>query len=58
MPYLPLAQEVRSSVALVSYAGRVTIGLTGDAAALPDLDRLVDAVGGSMRELVDAYRPR
>ena len=51
-PYIPVALDVRCTFALVSYADRLTIGITADAAALPDLDRLVDHVGLSLRELV------
>ncbi|HWS58697.1 MAG TPA: wax ester/triacylglycerol synthase family O-acyltransferase [Actinotalea sp.] len=56
LPVTPLAQEVRVTVALVSYAGRLTIGVTVDGAALPDLDRLLDAIDGSLREVVGAVR--
>jgi diacylglycerol O-acyltransferase len=44
VPYLPTAQQIRASAAMVSYAGRVTIGITADAQALPDADRLIAAV--------------
>jgi diacylglycerol O-acyltransferase len=49
--YIPVALDVRATFALVSYAGRATIGITADAAALPDLDRLVDSVGSALGEL-------
>jgi diacylglycerol O-acyltransferase len=55
-PYVPLAQEVRTAAALVSYAGGLTIGITSDSDAVPDLDHLVDAVRQSLLELVAAYR--
>lgn len=51
MPYVPTAQEIRASAAMVSYAGRLTIGITGDADALPDVDRLIAAVGRELGEL-------
>jgi diacylglycerol O-acyltransferase len=51
-PYVPTAQQIRVSAALVSYAGRVTIGITADAAALPDSDRLITAVGRELDDLV------
>ncbi len=56
VPFVPLALLVRTSHGMVSYAGRLTIGVTGDAAALPDLDRLVDAVRTSADELVAGRR--
>jgi diacylglycerol O-acyltransferase len=52
LPYVPIAQEIRASAAMVSYAGRITIGITGDAEALPDVDRLIDAVGRELGDLV------
>jgi diacylglycerol O-acyltransferase len=52
VPYVPTAQEVRATAAMISYAGRLTIGITGDAAALPDVDRLIVAVGREFSELV------
>jgi diacylglycerol O-acyltransferase len=52
MPWVPIAQEIRASAAMVSYAGRLTIGITGDAEALPDVDRLVIAVGREVDDLV------
>lgn len=59
VPYVPTAQEIRASAAMVSYAGRLTIGITGDAEALPDVDRLVVAVGRELGDLVaELGRPR
>jgi diacylglycerol O-acyltransferase len=52
VPYIPLALDVRCTFALVTY-GRATIGITADAAALPDLDRLVESVGWSLRDLAE-----
>jgi diacylglycerol O-acyltransferase len=52
VPYVPTAQEIRASAAMVSYAGRLTIGITGDAEALPDVDRLIVAVGREFSDLV------
>lgn len=53
VPYVPIAQEIRVSAAMVSYAGRLTIGITGDSEALPDADRLVVAVGRELGHLVE-----
>ncbi len=54
--YVPVALDVRCTFALVSYAERLTIAVTADAAALPDLDRLVDHVGLALRELSEVTR--
>jgi diacylglycerol O-acyltransferase len=56
VPYIPVALDVRCTCALVSYADHLTIGITADAAALPDLDRLVESVGLSLRELAEVSR--
>lgn len=53
VPYIPVALDVRCTFALVSYADRVTIGVTADSAALPDLDRLVESVGVGLHELAE-----
>ena len=51
IPFVPIAQEIRASAAMLTYAGRLTISITGDADALPDLDRLIAAVGQELHEL-------
>jgi diacylglycerol O-acyltransferase len=57
VPYVPTAQEIRATSAMISYAGRLTIGITGDAAALPDVDRLIAAVGRELGDLVAELGP-
>jgi diacylglycerol O-acyltransferase len=52
VPYVPTAQNIRACTAMVSYAGRLTIAITGDAEALPDVDRLIVAVGREFSDLV------
>ena len=54
IPWVPTAEEVRVSTAMVTCAGRLTIGITGDAAALPDLDDLLAAVARELADLSDA----
>jgi diacylglycerol O-acyltransferase len=56
-PYVPLGQEIRAGAALVSYAGRLTVGVHADPGGRPPQDRRVDAVASSLRELVDTCRP-
>ncbi|MGB8383320.1 MAG: WS/DGAT domain-containing protein, partial [Dermatophilaceae bacterium] len=51
VPYAPIAQQIRTTAAMVTYAGQVTIGITADAQALPDVDRLIAAVGREIDEL-------
>ena len=51
IPFVPIAQQIRASAAMLTYAGRLTISITGDADALPDLDRLVAAVGRELHHL-------
>lgn len=51
IPFLPIAQQIRASAAMLTYAGRLTISVTGDADALPDVDRLTAAIGGELQEL-------
>jgi diacylglycerol O-acyltransferase len=57
VPWVPTAQEIRVSAAMVTCAGRMTISITGDARALPDVDDLVAAVGQELTDLVAIRRP-
>lgn len=50
-PVMPLALEVRTSAALMTCGGAAVIGVTADAVAVPDLDRLMAAVDGAWSEL-------
>ncbi len=52
MPHVPSAQQIRASAAMVSYVDRLTIGITGDAVTLPDVDRLIAAVGRELDDLM------
>jgi diacylglycerol O-acyltransferase len=52
IPYVPTAQQIRASAAMVSYAGGLTVGITADAETLPDADRLIAAVGQEFSDLV------
>lgn len=51
IPYVPVALDVRATSAMVSYAGRLTVGITADADALPDADRLIAAVASEFEAL-------
>jgi diacylglycerol O-acyltransferase len=52
MPYVPLAGSVRIGVAIFSYAGNLTFGVTGDYDSTPDLDVLYRGIAEGMEELV------
>ncbi|MGD0452689.1 MAG: wax ester/triacylglycerol synthase family O-acyltransferase [Solirubrobacteraceae bacterium] len=51
-PYVPIAGHVRIGVAIFSYDGGLTFGVTGDYDEAPDIDVLSDGIERSMRELV------
>lgn len=57
-PYIPVAQAVRISIGIFSYDGHLTIGVTGDYDAVPDIDVLCLAIETSLAELVEAVTPR
>lgn len=50
-PMAPLARGQSLAVALSTYGGRVHVGLVADGKALPDLDRLAEAVEEESEEL-------
>jgi diacylglycerol O-acyltransferase len=53
-PYVPIADEVRIGVAIVSYDGRLFFGVTADRASVPDADVLVTGIEDGLIELVKA----
>ena len=57
IPYVPIAATVRTGVAIFSYCGNLTFGITGDFAASPDLDVLARGIEHGVAELLaDARR--
>ena len=52
VPFIPVALEVRSTFALLTYAGRFTISVTLDVETCPDVDSLIAAMSDSLGELV------
>lgn len=54
IPEMPLASNVALGVAIVSYAGRMSFGLSADYDAVPDLEDIVDDLEGSLAELARA----
>ena len=51
-PYVPLAGQVRVGVAIFSYNGQVTFGVTGDYDHAPDIQVLCDGIEEGMAELL------
>jgi WS/DGAT/MGAT family acyltransferase len=51
-PYVPLAGQVRIGIAIFSYDGHVTFGVTGDYDAAPDIEVLCRGIEDDMAELV------
>ena len=56
IPYVPIASAVRTGVAIFSYCGELTFGITGDFASSPDLDVLARGIEHSMSEQLAAAR--
>jgi diacylglycerol O-acyltransferase len=54
LPYVPLADRVRVGMAMFSYCGTLTFGITGDYDTAPDLEVLAVGIADSLRELVAA----
>ncbi|HML00110.1 MAG TPA: WS/DGAT domain-containing protein, partial [Acidimicrobiales bacterium] len=52
-PYVPLAGQVRVGVAIFSYDGRVTFGVTGDRDSTGDLDVLCRGIESAMSEMLE-----
>ena len=50
-PYVPLAGELRVTVAIFSYDGQVNFGVTGDYDSVPDLDVLCSGIERGLAEL-------
>lgn len=55
-PYVPLAGQVRIGVAIFSYDGTVSFGVTGDRDSTPDLDVLCRGIERAMDELLGRQR--
>ena len=51
-PYVPLAAPLRVGVAIFSYDGELTFGITGDYDTAPDIDVLAHGIGDGVRELL------
>ncbi|KAA0234269.1 MAG: putative diacylglycerol O-acyltransferase tgs1 [Acidimicrobiales bacterium] len=51
LPFVPIAQGMRIGVAILSYNGKVTFGVTGDYDTTPDIAVLVHGIEEGLREL-------
>jgi hypothetical protein len=54
--YIPIGAEIRITIGIASYAGRLTCGVTGDFDAVPDLQVLCDGIQDAIDELVALAR--
>ncbi len=52
IPYVPIATTLRTGVAIFTYSGQVTFGVTGDYATTPDLDVLATGIEDGIAELL------
>jgi len=55
-PYIPIGADIRITIGIASYAGRLTCGVTGDFDAVPDLQVLCDGIESATEELVALVR--
>jgi diacylglycerol O-acyltransferase / wax synthase len=56
-PYVPLGGHVRVGVAIYSYNGACTFGVTADYDAAPDVDVLCDGIEGALADLLCSAGP-
>lgn len=56
LPFVPLSQGVRTGVAILSYNGKISFGVTGDWDAVPDVAVLADGIETGMQELLRRAR--
>jgi diacylglycerol O-acyltransferase len=52
-PYVPVGGQIRIGVAIFSYDGHLTFGVTGDYDAAPDIHVLCEGIEAGMKELVE-----
>jgi hypothetical protein len=51
-PYIPIGAQIRITIGIASYAGRITCGVTGDFDAVPDLAVLCNGIDCATQELL------
>ena len=57
-PFVPLGAQMRLTIAIFSYDGAVTFGVTGDYDAAPDIEVLTHGIEVAMHELVKVAEER
>lgn len=57
LPLVPLAAEHAVGVAVISYDGRLTFGISADYETVPDLEVLAAGIEDSLAELLELSRP-
>ena len=58
VPYVPIASRLRLGIAIFSYCGRLTVGVTGDYDGAADVWTLARGIEDGMTELVASARQR
>jgi diacylglycerol O-acyltransferase / wax synthase len=58
IPYVPIASTVRTGIAIFSYCGNLTFGVTGDLASSPDMDVLARGIEQDVTGLLQATSHR
>ena len=53
LPYVPIVAPIRTGVAIFSYDGGVTFGVTGDLEHSPDVDILADGIAAGIAALLE-----
>ncbi|WP_157777785.1 WS/DGAT domain-containing protein [Nocardia terpenica] len=51
-PCIPIALRVRTTIAILSYADRLTFGITGDYDTTPDLDTIASGIATEIAVLL------
>jgi diacylglycerol O-acyltransferase len=58
IPFVPIASTLRSGVAIFSYCGQLTVGITGDYDGAADVWTLARGIEDGLTELVASARQR
>lgn len=58
LPYVPIALRLRTGIAMLSYSGQLSFGITWDEDSAPDVDLLAGAIERELAVLVAAGRDR
>jgi len=56
-PYVPIADRLRTGIAVTSYAGKLLFGITADRESTPDVDVLRDGLLDAFAELTSRLHP-